>query len=146
MSFLSIAGRTYLVIGVANRGAANLDGVASENIVALCDVDPANAAKARTRFPQAAFFTDFFRLYPVHATNAGSHEHDHAWPDLTDAGRDERLAWLAGARRSLKDADGLSREEEIDRRVAAHLHHFARWPRAYAAWRVVLRRLQRRRP
>jgi uncharacterized protein (DUF885 family) len=66
---------------------------------------------------QAAFFTDFFRLYPVHATNAGNHEHDHAWPDLTDAGRDERLAWLAGARRSLKDADGLSREEEIDRRV-----------------------------
>jgi uncharacterized protein (DUF885 family) len=66
---------------------------------------------------QAAFFTDFFRLYPVHATDAGNHEHDHLWPDLTDAGRDERLAWLEGARRSLEDADGLSREEEIDRRV-----------------------------
>jgi GT2 family glycosyltransferase len=32
-----------------------------------------------------------------------------------------------------------------DRRVAAHLHHFWRWPHAYAAWRVALRRVQRRR-
>ena len=44
---------------------------------------------------QAAFFADFFRLYPVNATEAGNHEHDDRWPDLTDEGARERLAWLA---------------------------------------------------
>jgi uncharacterized protein (DUF885 family) len=63
------------------------------------------------------FFTDYFRLYPVNATEAGNHEHDHAWPDLTDAGANERLTWLADVRGRLEAADGLSREEEIDRRV-----------------------------
>ena len=66
---------------------------------------------------QDAFFVDFFRLYPVHATDAGNHEHDDRWPDLSDAGTAERLAWLASARAGLESAGGLSREEEIDRRV-----------------------------
>lgn len=66
---------------------------------------------------QDAFFADFFRLYPTHATEAGNHEHDDRWPDLTDAGSQVRLAWLADVRGRLEAADGLSREEEIDRRV-----------------------------
>jgi len=66
---------------------------------------------------QDAFFADFFRLYPIHATEAGNHDHDDRWPDLTDAGAAERLAWLADARARLEAADGLSRDEEIDRRV-----------------------------
>ena len=69
------------------------------------------------REAQAAFFADFFRHYPVHATEAGNHEHDGRWPDLTEAGTAERLAWLAGARSRLEGLDGLGREEEIDRRV-----------------------------
>jgi uncharacterized protein (DUF885 family) len=66
---------------------------------------------------QAAFFADFFRHFPVHATEAGNHEHDHRWPDLTDAGREERLAWLADARASLDALEDLDRAAEIDRRV-----------------------------
>ncbi|MEJ7802286.1 MAG: hypothetical protein WKH68_02790, partial [Candidatus Limnocylindria bacterium] len=66
---------------------------------------------------QDAFFTDYFHHYPVHATNAGNHEHDGAWPDMTDAGTQKRLSWLAGARASLGAAHGLTRHEEIDRRV-----------------------------
>ena len=66
---------------------------------------------------QDAFFDGFFRHYPIHATEAGNHEHDDRWPDLTDAGAAERLAWLADARARLQAADGLSREEEIDQRV-----------------------------
>ncbi|MBW3613550.1 MAG: DUF885 domain-containing protein, partial [Chloroflexi bacterium] len=70
-------------------------------------------------FSQAAdaFFVDFFRHYPVHATEAGNHEHDDRWPDLTDAGSAERVAWLTNQRAQLDAMDGLSREEEIDRRV-----------------------------
>ena len=66
---------------------------------------------------QDAFFADFFRHYPVHATEAGNHQHDDRWPDLTDAGSAERVAWLTETRSTLEGLDGLSREAEIDRRV-----------------------------
>jgi uncharacterized protein (DUF885 family) len=66
---------------------------------------------------QDAFFADFFRHYPVLATDAGNHEHDDQWGDFTDAGSQARMAWLADARTRLESADGLGREEEIDRRV-----------------------------
>ncbi len=66
---------------------------------------------------QDAFFTGFFGRYPNFATEAGNHEHDDRWPDLTEAGREDRLAWLAETRGSIEAADGLTREEEIDRRV-----------------------------
>jgi uncharacterized protein (DUF885 family) len=73
----------------------------------------------RMSFAEArdAFFADFFRLYPIHATEAGNHEHDDRWPDLTDAGRQERLAWLADARARLDAAEAAGREDEVDRRV-----------------------------
>ena len=66
---------------------------------------------------QDSFFAGFFTRYPTHATDAGNHDHDSEWPDLTDAARDERLSWLADARASLEGLEGLSREEEIDCRV-----------------------------
>ncbi|MEO1523847.1 MAG: Gfo/Idh/MocA family oxidoreductase [Planctomycetota bacterium] len=47
------------VIGVANRGGANLAGVASENIVALCDVDQRNLEKAQKQFSGAELFQDY---------------------------------------------------------------------------------------
>ena len=64
-----------------------------------------------------ACFADFFRLYPVNATEAGNHDHDGGWPDLTDAGRRDRLSWLADARGRLEAADARTPDEEIDRRV-----------------------------
>jgi hypothetical protein len=66
---------------------------------------------------QDAFFADFFRHYPIDATEAGNHEHDGRWMDLTDAGRAERLAWLREARATFDAIDDLGREEGIDRRV-----------------------------
>ena len=56
---------------------------------------------------QDAFFADYFRYYPIHATEAGNHEHDDRWPDLTDAGAAARLAWLADARGRLESAEGV---------------------------------------
>ena len=66
---------------------------------------------------QDAFFADFFRHYPEHATDAGNHEHDDRWPDLSEVGSATRLAWLSDARARFERLEGLSREEEIDRRV-----------------------------
>ena len=63
------------------------------------------------------FFADYFRLYPHQATEAGNHEHDDRWPDLTDAGARERLRWLSSVHDELGAARDLDRDEEIDRRV-----------------------------
>lgn len=47
------------IIGVAGRGGANTNGVASENIVALCDIDENRLAKASKRFPKAKTYIDW---------------------------------------------------------------------------------------
>ena len=62
---------------------------------------------------------EYFRLDPVHATEIGNHEHDGAWPDLTDAGRASRLAFAEDAIRRMGEVDvaSLSRDDAIDHRI-----------------------------
>ena len=64
-----------------------------------------------------AFLTEFFRLHPLHATVAGMHAHDGEWPDLTDAGRLERIAFADRWQAELgRIADShLDRDERVDR-------------------------------
>lgn len=61
----------------------------------------------------------YFRHNPVFATEMGEHAHDGLWPDLTEAGRQARLAWLAEASDRLQavDPSSLSRDDAIDRRI-----------------------------
>ncbi len=51
---LNIAG-----IGIGGMGKDNLRALESENIIALCDVDPNYAAEVVKRYPGAEFFTDY---------------------------------------------------------------------------------------
>lgn len=51
------------VIGVSNRGAANLDGVAGQDIVALCDVDQGYLQSTAQRFPDAKLYQDYRVLF-----------------------------------------------------------------------------------
>ena len=46
-------------IGVGGMGGANLKACEGENIVALCDVDSAYAAKTVALYPKATFYTDY---------------------------------------------------------------------------------------
>jgi len=46
-------------VGVGGMGAANLKACEGENIVALCDVDDAQAAKTFERYPDARRYRDF---------------------------------------------------------------------------------------
>ena len=48
-----------MVIGVAGRGGANLNGVAKEKVEVLCDVDAHHLDKAAERFPDAARVVDY---------------------------------------------------------------------------------------
>lgn len=84
------------VVGVANRGSANLAGVAAENVVALCDVDPAHAVKARAQFPSAQFFTDYRKMFDavankVDAVVVSTPDHTHAHPSLIAMGLGKHL-------------------------------------------------------
>ena len=51
------------LIGIGGRGAANLNGVARENIVALCDVDEMRAGSAFERWDKAKKFVDYRRMF-----------------------------------------------------------------------------------
>lgn len=69
------------VIGTANRGGANLKGVSTENIVALCDVDSIFLDAARTKFPKAKKYSDFRRMIDdndVEAVVVSTPDHTHA--------------------------------------------------------------------
>jgi len=46
-------------IGVGGRGAGDLAGVETENIIALCDVDDARASETFDKYPQAKKYRDF---------------------------------------------------------------------------------------
>ncbi len=75
---LNIAG-----IGVGGRGAADVNGAASENIVALCDVDEKHAAQTFERYPEAKRYKDFRRMLDemhnkIDAVVIGTPDHTHA--------------------------------------------------------------------
>ena len=74
------------IVGCGGRGAANLAGVSSENIVALVDVNDAAVQAAGAKHPQARKLNDFRRLYD-HASEfdavvVSTCEHTHAYATL----------------------------------------------------------------
>jgi predicted dehydrogenase len=74
------------VIGAGGRGASNLSSVASENIVALCDVNATALSKAAAKFPSARTYRDFRKLYDkaqdIDAVVVSTTEHTHAFATL----------------------------------------------------------------
>jgi predicted dehydrogenase len=75
---LNIAG-----IGVGGQGGWDIGECASQNIVALCDVDDRRAAGSFTRFPNAKRYRDFRKLLDemanqIDAVVVGTPDHTHA--------------------------------------------------------------------
>ncbi|MEN6577816.1 MAG: Gfo/Idh/MocA family oxidoreductase [Phycisphaerales bacterium] len=77
---LNIAG-----IGVGGRGADDLDGVQSENIVALCDVNAKNLAAAAQKYPGAKLYTDWRKCLEqkgIDAVVCATTDHTHAFVNI----------------------------------------------------------------
>ena len=75
---LNIAG-----IGVGGRGASDLEGVESENIVALCDVDLDRAKNSIKKYSGAKVYRDFREMLDkedknIDAVVIGAPDHIHA--------------------------------------------------------------------
>jgi predicted dehydrogenase len=75
------------VIGVSGRGGDNLNGVAGENVVALCDVDANSLGAAAKRFPKAKTFADFRKMLEtvekqIDAVTVSTPDHTHAVASL----------------------------------------------------------------
>ncbi len=69
------------VIGIAHQGRYNLDNVAGENIVALCDVNDTYLKEVAGKFPQAKTYNDFRRLLElkdIDAVVVATPDHTHA--------------------------------------------------------------------
>ncbi|HEV2665311.1 MAG TPA: Gfo/Idh/MocA family oxidoreductase, partial [Blastocatellia bacterium] len=80
------------IIGVGNRAEANISGVKSQNIVALCDIDEEFLRSATEDFPKARTYTDFRKLLEqpdLDAVVISTADHTHAVATLMalDAGK-----------------------------------------------------------
>jgi predicted dehydrogenase len=74
-------------IGCGGQGASDLNGLAGENIVALCDVDDRRAAGSFQRFPGAKRFKDFRAMFEqmagqIDAVLVATPDHTHATASL----------------------------------------------------------------
>jgi predicted dehydrogenase len=71
------------IIGVAAKGEDNLNNVASENIVVLCDIDAGRLGKAAARFPNAKTCDDYRRVFDqgnLDGVVISTPDHMHAIP------------------------------------------------------------------
>jgi predicted dehydrogenase len=69
-------------IGAGGKGATDIEGCASENIVALCDPDWKNAAKTFEKYPNAKRYKDFRQMLDkeksIDAVTISTPDHTHA--------------------------------------------------------------------
>jgi predicted dehydrogenase len=73
------------IIGVAAKGRDNLNNVASENIVALCDIDAKRLDEVAKLYPAAAKFDDWRKVLELKNLDGvviSTPDHTHAGPTL----------------------------------------------------------------
>lgn len=104
---LNIAG-----IGVGGRGMSNMNEMAGENIVALCDVDDHRAGGAYNRWPDARRFSDFREMFDemandIDAVVISTPDHVHAVAALAAIQLDKHVYVEKPLTHSVKEARAL---------------------------------------
>ena len=104
---LNIAG-----IGVGGRGADDLRGVESENIVALCDVDWQHAAATFKRYPSAKRYRDFRKMLDqeqdIDAVVIATPDHTHAVASMAAIKRGKHVYCEKPLTRTVHEARALA--------------------------------------
>ena len=112
------------MIGVGGRGGANLRGVASENIVALCDVNANAVEAAAVKYPGAKKFTDFRKLFEhssdFDAVVVSTCEHTHAFATMLALKHDKHVYCEKPLTHNIWEARKI-REEAANRKVATQM-------------------------
>ncbi|QDV58562.1 Gfo/Idh/MocA family protein [Rosistilla oblonga] len=83
-------------IGIGGRGAANVNGVKSQNLVALCDVDQQRAGKVFEQHNQAEKFADYRKMFDklekqIDAVVVSTPDHTHFHPSMAAMERGKHL-------------------------------------------------------
>ena len=81
-------------IGVGGRGRADLAGVKSENIVALCDLNGKNLARAAKSHPKAKTYVDWRKCLEqkdIDAVVCATTDHTHAFINMWAMNRDKHV-------------------------------------------------------
>jgi len=74
-------------IGIGGRGESNVNGVAGENLVALCDCDDKRATAIHKKFPDVKRYKDFRKMFDelekqIDAVVVSTPDHTHFHPAL----------------------------------------------------------------
>ncbi len=138
------------VIGIGGRGRANLQGVAGETIVALCDVDDQRAGDAYEKFPQARKFHDFRRMFDaleqdIDAVVISTPDHTHFHPAYWALQRGKHVylekplahnVWEVRTLCTLAREKKLATQLGVQRHTMANIHRVVELVRSGAIGRV----------
>lgn len=108
------------VIGVGGRGAANLAGVAGENIVALCDVDDGRLQAAAAQHTGAATFQryqEMFAAVELDAVVVSTPDHTHAPATMAALERQLDVYCEKPLTHTVAEARAVAREAAYQRTV-----------------------------
>lgn len=120
------------VIGLGGQGAVNLKAVASQNIVALCDVDEERAGKAYEAYPRAKRFDDFRRMFDeldkqIDAVVVSTPDHTHFHPAYWAIERNKHLYLEKPLGHSVwetRKITDFAREKKIATQLGVQRHAF----------------------
>ena len=132
------------VIGIGGRGKANLNAVAGENIVALCDVDDERAGDAYKRFPKAKKYYDFRRMLDkmesqIDAVVVSTPDHTHFHPSMMAMEMGKHLycekpmahsVWEAREMTRLAAEKKLVTQLGVQRHTLDNVHRVVEWIQA----------------
>ncbi len=118
------------VIGVGGRGRADTNGVKSENIVALCDVNKKNLAAAAKRFPKAKTYKDWRKCLEqkdIDAVVCATTDHTHAFVSTWALNRDKHVYCEKPLARSVEEARTvreayLKKKDKLATQMGTQIH------------------------
>lgn len=119
-------------IGVGGQGGGDLGNLASENIVALCDVDARRAAGSFAKFPNAKRYQDFRKMFDetekqIDAVLVATPDHMHSIPVMQAIKRGKHVFCekpLAHSIHEVREIEAAARKHKVITQLGNQGHSF----------------------